>query len=133
REKDPAPPPRTTAPAAWIPPEPVAPRASPSPGPAQQTHTEPYELVLPFSFSPPAGRSAAGVNPVDPSEMTLALAGSTPGSAVPGGREHVQSRPKVAYLTSRFPKLTETFVLYEMQAVEAEGARIELYPLQYER
>ena len=65
--------------------------------------------------------------------MTLALAGSTPGSAVPGGREPVQSRPKVAYLTSRFPKLTETFVLYEMQAVEAEGARIELYPLQYER
>src|SRR2546426_2295538 len=67
--------------------------------------------------------------------MTLALAGSTPGSAEPeaGVQQPVERRPKVAYLTSRFPKLTETFVLYEMQAVEAEGARIELYPIQYER
>jgi glycosyltransferase involved in cell wall biosynthesis len=34
---------------------------------------------------------------------------------------------------SRFPKLTETFVLYEMLAVEAAGAEIELYPLRRER
>ena len=35
----------------------------------------------------------------------------------------------IAYLVSRFPKLTETFILYEMQALEALGARIELFPL----
>lgn len=37
--------------------------------------------------------------------------------------------PRIAYLMSRFPKLTETFVLYEMLAVEAEGARVAVYPL----
>ncbi len=30
---------------------------------------------------------------------------------------------------SRFPKLTETFILYEMLAVEARGAEVEVYPL----
>lgn len=40
---------------------------------------------------------------------------------------------KVAYLVSRFPKLTETFVLYEMAAVEQHGAPVELYPLMRER
>jgi glycosyltransferase involved in cell wall biosynthesis len=34
---------------------------------------------------------------------------------------------------SRFPKLTETFVLYELLAVERAGARVELYPLLRER
>lgn len=41
--------------------------------------------------------------------------------------------PKIAYVMSRFPKLTETFVLYEMKAVEAEGNRVEVYPLQNQR
>jgi glycosyltransferase involved in cell wall biosynthesis len=41
--------------------------------------------------------------------------------------------PKIAYVMSRFPKLTETFVLYEMSAVEAEGSRVEVYPLQNQR
>lgn len=50
------------------------------------------------------------------------------GSRTPGAR-----LPRVAYIMSRFPKLTETFVLYEMEAVEAEGARVDLYPLQFER
>jgi colanic acid/amylovoran biosynthesis glycosyltransferase len=36
---------------------------------------------------------------------------------------------KVAYLMSRFPKLTETFVLYEMLAVEQLGAQIEIFPM----
>ena len=40
---------------------------------------------------------------------------------------------KVAYLVSRFPKLTETFVLCEMLAVEKLGIQIELYPLLRER
>ena len=43
---------------------------------------------------------------------------------------HVSHRhPKVAYLMSRFPKLTETFILYEMLAVEQQGVQIALYPL----
>lgn len=40
---------------------------------------------------------------------------------------------KVAYLMSRFPKLTETFILFEMIAVEQQGVQIELYPLRRER
>lgn len=40
---------------------------------------------------------------------------------------------KVAYLASRFPKITETFILYEMQAVEALGVKVELYSLWRER
>ena len=35
----------------------------------------------------------------------------------------------VAYMMSRFPKITETFVLFEMQAIEHEGVEIEVYPL----
>ena len=34
---------------------------------------------------------------------------------------------------SRFPKLSETFVLFEMIALEAEGATVELFPLIRER
>lgn len=40
---------------------------------------------------------------------------------------------KVAYIMSRFPKLTETFILYEMIAVEKEGVQVEVYPLQREK
>ncbi|CAN5727864.1 glycosyltransferase family 4 protein [soil metagenome] len=40
------------------------------------------------------------------------------------------SRPeKVAYIVSRFPKLTETFVLYELVELETLGTQVELYPL----
>jgi glycosyltransferase involved in cell wall biosynthesis len=38
-------------------------------------------------------------------------------------------RLKVAYVMSRFPKLTETFVLFEMLAVEEQGLDVGLYPL----
>ncbi len=44
-----------------------------------------------------------------------------------------RQRPKVAYLMSRFPKITETFVLYEVLAVEKLGVQVELYPLLRER
>jgi colanic acid/amylovoran biosynthesis glycosyltransferase len=37
--------------------------------------------------------------------------------------------PRVAYIMSRFPKITETFVLYEMKALEDLGARVEVFPL----
>jgi glycosyltransferase involved in cell wall biosynthesis len=40
---------------------------------------------------------------------------------------------RIAYLVSRFPKITETFVLYEMLALEELGAEIELYPLARQR
>lgn len=44
------------------------------------------------------------------------------------------ARPvRVAYVMSRFPKLTETFVLDEMIAVERHGAEVELFPLLRER
>jgi glycosyltransferase involved in cell wall biosynthesis len=36
---------------------------------------------------------------------------------------------KVAYVMSRFPRLTETFVLGELLAVEEQGHGVELYPL----
>ncbi len=40
---------------------------------------------------------------------------------------------RVAYVMSRFPKLTETFILFEMAAVERQGAEIRLFPLLRER
>jgi len=39
----------------------------------------------------------------------------------------------VAYVMSRFPKVSETFILNEMSAVAAQGAHVELYPLLRER
>ena len=42
-------------------------------------------------------------------------------------------RLKVAYIMSRFPRLSETFVLYEILAVEDEGVDVELFPLIRER
>jgi glycosyltransferase involved in cell wall biosynthesis len=36
---------------------------------------------------------------------------------------------RVAYVMSRFPKLTETFILAELEAMDRAGVRIELYPL----
>lgn len=41
--------------------------------------------------------------------------------------------PKVAYIMSRFPKITETFILYEMLSIEQHGVQVELYPLLRER
>jgi len=35
----------------------------------------------------------------------------------------------VAYIMSRFPRLTETFILYEILSLEALGVDVELYPL----
>lgn len=42
-------------------------------------------------------------------------------------------RLKVAYIMSRFPKLTETFILYEMIAMQREGVQVETYPLLREK
>ena len=46
-------------------------------------------------------------------------------SATPDG----VARAPIAYIMSRFPKLTETFVLFEMMALERQGATIEVFPL----
>jgi colanic acid/amylovoran biosynthesis glycosyltransferase len=43
------------------------------------------------------------------------------------------ARPAVAYVMSRFPKLTETFVLAEILALDRRGVRVEVYPLLRER
>jgi colanic acid/amylovoran biosynthesis glycosyltransferase len=43
------------------------------------------------------------------------------------------SQPKVAYIMSRFPKLSETFVLYEMLALQSQGVGVEVFPLHNER
>lgn len=40
---------------------------------------------------------------------------------------------RIAYLMSRFPKLTETFILYEIVAMENRGQSIEVYPLIHEK
>jgi glycosyltransferase involved in cell wall biosynthesis len=47
--------------------------------------------------------------------------------------ESINNRFKVAYITSRFPKITETFILFEMLSVEKLGVQIELYPFIRER
>jgi colanic acid/amylovoran biosynthesis glycosyltransferase len=41
--------------------------------------------------------------------------------------------PRVAYLMSRFPKLSETFILYEILELERLGLEIEIFPLVRER
>jgi len=46
-----------------------------------------------------------------------------------GRCERSTTGTKVAYIMSRFPKLTETFILYEILAIEQLGVQVELYPL----
>jgi colanic acid/amylovoran biosynthesis glycosyltransferase len=48
-------------------------------------------------------------------------------------RQGKQDNLKVAYIMSRFPKLTETFILYEMLAMQSEGVQVETYPLLREK
>ncbi len=56
--------------------------------------------------------------------------------------EHIPESPcpaapprvrRVAYIMSRFPKITETFVLFEMREMERLGLDVDVYPLQRER
>lgn len=56
----------------------------------------------------------------------------TSAPAVDGHRPSM-SKVKVAYIMSRFPKLTETFILFEMVAMVEQGVSLELYPLLRER
>jgi colanic acid/amylovoran biosynthesis glycosyltransferase len=54
---------------------------------------------------------------------------SATGGKHPNDRAEALDRRPVAYMMSRFPKLTETFILFEMLAVERLGQPIELFPL----
>jgi len=42
-------------------------------------------------------------------------------------------QPRVAYVMSRFPRLTETFILYEILALRRHGLDVQVYPLMRER
>ena len=42
-------------------------------------------------------------------------------------------RLKLAYLMSRFPKITETFVLYEILELARRGLEVDVFPLSRER
>ena len=44
-----------------------------------------------------------------------------------------ESPLQLAYTMSRFPKITETFVLYEIVAMERAGAEVEIFPLIHEK
>ena len=53
---------------------------------------------------------------------------------LPGGHpQRAAASLRVGYIMSRFPKLTETFVLFEMSAVERQGVEIRLFPLLRQR
>lgn len=54
-----------------------------------------------------------------------------PGNAPEAHRE--AARPRVAYMMSRFPKLTETFVLDEILEMERRGVQVEIFPLWREK
>lgn len=45
----------------------------------------------------------------------------------------IRKRVRVAYIMSRFPKITETFILQEMLAMERLGIEVEVFPLLRER
>lgn len=44
-----------------------------------------------------------------------------------------QRHHRIAYLMSRFPKISETFILYEILALEELGFEVEIFPLVRER
>ncbi|HEX9037921.1 MAG TPA: glycosyltransferase [Ktedonobacterales bacterium] len=51
---------------------------------------------------------------------------------MPGGGDagaNAASAPSVAYLLKRYPRLSETFILHEMLALEARGARLRVYSM----
>ena len=54
-------------------------------------------------------------------------------SASAGAERDDPRRLKVAYVMSRFPKLSETFILGEILAVEEHGVEVEVFPLLRER
>jgi len=68
-----------------------------------------------------------------PAAARRATAPARPAAARRSPPTTAPKAPRVAYVVSRFPKLSETFVLYEILAVEEHGVEVEIYPLQRER
>lgn len=52
-----------------------------------------------------------------------------PETSGPSAAQRTARRPRVAYVMSRFPKLTETFVLDEILELERCGFEVEVFPL----
>lgn len=67
-----------------------------------------------------------------PSSVTTAESPQTM-PAVDAQSKRAPAQDQVAYMMSRFPKITETFILYEMLAMEAQGVAVAVYPLRRER
>ena len=61
--------------------------------------------------------------------MTRLPQTNTDEASAPDSRVDSHSICKIAYIMSRFPKLTETFILYEILEAQHQGVRIELFPL----
>ena len=59
--------------------------------------------------------------------------GRTPISWRPRKQGANSSAPRVAYTMSRFPKITETFVLYEILELQRTGMEVNIFPLLLER
>jgi len=79
-------------------------------------------------------RARAGTRPEAPRSPAEPAAAEAPaGEASARGGAAAGPGTRVAYVVSRFPKLSETFVLYEILAVEAAGIAVDLHPLQRER
>src|SRR5260221_14430894 len=60
------------------------------------------------------------------SSVTNYTPGTTHATAIPPPRER---QLRVAYLLKRYPRLSETFILHEMLALEARGMRLHVYSL----
>jgi colanic acid/amylovoran biosynthesis glycosyltransferase len=60
---------------------------------------------------------------------TAGVAASPTASLSSSSPPATPARCRVAYMMSRFPKITETFILFEMLAVERLGVEVEVYPL----
>lgn len=71
-----------------------------------------------------SSRSTSGVHKIEIPHLAPATTEQAPAHQFQG---------KVAYMMSRFPKITETFILYEMLAMEKQGITVEVYPLRRER
>ena len=57
----------------------------------------------------------------------------TPRQSPNGPDESAAPALRIGYLMSRFPRLTETFILYEILALKRRGVHVEIYPLLRER
>lgn len=76
------------------------------------------------------GRIDVGRRTVVPEPVLRIVAPRHPAPRTPTTRA---APARVAYVTSRFPKLSETFVLGELLALERRGVPVDLYPLLRER